>query len=117
MVIHGDRMLGKLEGKRPCKISEIGGTEAMGISHTRLGLLFVICLGLLAPAAVAWADCNATPGTVITKQNWMQYKDCFPEGIQGLWQGSLGFWKMPDDAEIHVGQPHQFTLPKPYQDA
>jgi hypothetical protein len=80
-------------------------------------LLLVVCLGLLVPAAAAWADCTATPGTVITKQNWMQYKDCFPEGIQGLWQGTLGFWKMPDDVEIHVGQPHQYTLPRPYQDA
>jgi len=102
----------------PLQNSKTGGTERMSISRTRLGLLSVICcVGLLASAAVVLADCNATPGTVITKQNWMQYKDCFPEGIQGLWQGSLGFWKMPDDAEVHVGQPHQFTLPKPYQDA
>jgi hypothetical protein len=89
----------------------------MGRSLKKLGLPFVICLGLSAPAAVAWADCNATPGTVITKQNWVQYKDCFQEGVQGLWQGTVGFWKMPDDVEIHVGQPHHFTLPKPYQDA
>src|SRR5712691_1374724 len=88
----------------------------MGISVRRLGLLMAICLGMLAPAALALADCNVTPGTVITKQNWMQYKDCFPEGVQGLWQGTF-FWKMPDDAQIHVGQPHHFTLPKPYQDA
>jgi hypothetical protein len=41
----------------------------MVIQHKRLAWLVVICLGLLAPAAVASADCNATPGTVITKQN------------------------------------------------
>ena len=48
----------------------------MAIS-TRLGLLLVICLGFLAPA-VALADCDVKPGTIITKQNWTQYKDCFP---------------------------------------
>src|SRR5216684_9080427 len=55
-------------------------------------------------------------GLVITKQNWTQYKDCFTYGEQRLWQGDL-FWKMPDDAEIRVGQQHQWTLPKPYVEA
>jgi Protein of unknown function (DUF1329) len=82
---------------------------------SRLGLLLVICLGFFAPAA-ALADCNVTPGTVITKQNWMQYKDCFSDGVQRLWQGDL-FWKMPDDVQIHVGPPHSWTLPKPYMEA
>jgi Protein of unknown function (DUF1329) len=86
----------------------------MAIS-TRLGLLLLICLGFLAPAAVL-ADCNVKPGAVITKQNWMQYKDCFSYGVQRFWQGDM-FWKMPDHAEIHVGTPHQWTLPKPYVEA
>jgi hypothetical protein len=86
----------------------------MAIS-TRLGLLLVICFGFLAPA-VALADCNVKPGTIITKQNWMQYKDCFTYGEQRLWQGDM-FWKMPDDVEIHVGRQHQWTLPKPYVEA
>jgi hypothetical protein len=46
------------------------------VSSKRLGLLLVIFLGFLAPA-VALADCDVKPGTVITKQNWTQYKDCF----------------------------------------
>src|SRR6266481_8301015 len=82
---------------------------------TRLGLLLVICFGILAPAA-ALADCDVKPGTVITKQNWTQYKDCFTYGEQRLWSGDL-FWKMPDDVEIHVGQQHSWTLPKPYVEA
>ncbi len=84
-------------------------------SSTRLELLLVICLGVLAPA-VASADCDVKPGTVITKQNWTQYKDCFTYGEQRLWQGDL-FWKMPEDVEIHVGQQHHWTLPKPYVEA
>jgi len=86
----------------------------MAISK-RLGLLLAICLGFLAPA-VASADCNVKPGTVITKQNWTQYKDCFSDGIQRFWQGDL-FWKMPEDAEIHVGVQHPWALPKPYVEA
>jgi uncharacterized protein DUF1329 len=85
------------------------------VSLKRLGLLLVICFGFLAPA-LALADCDVKPGTVITKQNWMQYKDCFTYGEQRLWQGDM-FWKMPDDVEIHVGQEHQWTLPKPYVEA
>ena len=85
------------------------------VSLKRLGLLLVICLGILAPA-LALADCDVKPGTVITKQNWAQYKDCFSYGEQRLWQGDM-FWKMPDDVEIHVGQEHQWSLPKPYVEA
>jgi len=64
----------------------------------------------------ASADCTVTPGTIITKANWQQYKDCFSDGVQVLWNGNE-FWKMPDDVEIHVGPQHQWSLPKPYVEA
>jgi hypothetical protein len=73
-------------------------------------------IALLAPGSSALADCNVKPGTVITMQNWMQYKDCFSEGVQHFWQGDL-FYKMPADAEVHVGPQHHWTLPKQYMDA
>src|SRR5260370_14514363 len=79
-------------------------------SSTRLGLLLAICLGFLAPAA-ALADCSVKPGTVITKQNWTQYKDCFTYGEQRLSQGHL-FLKMPHDADLHVGPPQPWTFPQ-----
>jgi hypothetical protein len=88
----------------------------MSSSRWRLRLVVTFCLGLLAPAAVALADCNVSPGTVITRQNWMQYKDCFSEGVQHFWQGDL-FWKMPDDVQIKVGPQHSWTLPRPYIEA
>jgi len=88
----------------------------MAMVRKTLGFTLTICFGLAASAALALADCAATPGTVITKQNWMQYQDCFSEGVQHFWLGDL-FWKMPDDAEVHVGQPHHWTLPKPYMEA
>jgi hypothetical protein len=88
------------------------------MDHSR-SLVFVataLVIAFLAAAASALADCNARPGTVITKQNWMQYRDCFSEGVQHFWQGDL-FWKMPGDVEVHVGQQHRWTLPKQYVEA
>jgi hypothetical protein len=94
-----------------------------------LGMMLAICVGSLAAVPCARAqvpfdsaaytkhgDCKVSPGTVITKQNWQQYKDCFSIGEQHLFQGDL-FYKMPDDVEIHVGQQHNWTLPKPYVEA
>ncbi len=69
----------------------------------QLWTVAAICVGLFATRALA--DCNVQPGTVITKANSQQYKDCFSNGVQKFWEGS-GYWKMPDDAEIHVGKPH-----------
>jgi len=82
------------------------------LSMTLIG----VCLFLLVSPLLVLADCNVTPGTVITKQNWMQYKDCFSEGVQHFWQGDL-FWKMPDDVAIKVGPQHNWVLPKPYVEA
>jgi hypothetical protein len=80
----------------------------------------VVAMGIVAGLAcgtpMVLADCTVTPGTVITNQNWSTYKDCFSEGVQYFWQGA-GFWKMPDDVEIHVGAPHTWNLPKPYVEA
>jgi hypothetical protein len=88
----------------------------MATVRKTLGSLLAICFALTASVALALADCKVTPGTVINKGNWRQYKDCFSEGVQHFWQGDL-FWKMPDDAAIHVGQPHNWSLPKPYVEA
>ena len=59
---------------------------------------------------------NVSAGTVITKANWRKYKDCFSDGIQAFWQGAY-FWKISEDVEIHVGNPHTSTLPKPFIEA
>jgi hypothetical protein len=71
---------------------------------------FTILTGLQSGAQ---AECNAGSGTVINQANWRQYQDCFSAGIQYLWS-QTGFYKMPDDAEIHVGQPHHYVLPQPF---
>jgi len=76
-------------------------------------ILAGVCIGWLALPVVVFAACNPPPGTVINKQNWMQYKDCFSEGVQHFWQGDL-VWQMPADTEIHVGPQHHWTLPRPF---
>ncbi len=82
-------------------------------------LLIVLCVGIAVPwtAAFAQGD-NQTipPGTKITKQNWRQYKQFFSDGEAYFWEGQ-GYWKMPDDVEMDVGQPHHFTLPAPFVEA
>ncbi|MGH7932415.1 MAG: DUF1329 domain-containing protein [Candidatus Binataceae bacterium] len=90
--------------------------EFMHASGRSWIFIIALCLGMVVPPAAALADCNPAPGTVITMQNWTQYKDCFSDGVKALWQGSY-FWKMPADVEIHVGKQHTWTLPKPFMEA
>jgi hypothetical protein len=52
-------------------------------------------------------------GTAITLQNWQQYRQYMSEGVQTLFEGRY-FWKMPADAEIHVGRTTVNPLPKYY---
>ncbi|MGH7905905.1 MAG: DUF1329 domain-containing protein [Candidatus Binataceae bacterium] len=52
-------------------------------------------------------------GTVITHQNWRQYKDFMPYGMQVLWSGKY-FWKLPPGARIMVGPFHSYPLPEIY---
>jgi len=95
---------------------------------------------LLAAAAVAWLLCplvaNAQvswseqgydslapasssktipPGTRITAQNWQQYKDFMPVGMQQLWAGKF-FWRLPANAMVVVAPTTPIPLPKQYKD-
>jgi hypothetical protein len=79
-------------------------------------MLITALLVLATPAAPVLAGCTVSAGTVITKANWRKYKDCFSDGIQAFWQGAY-FWKISEDVEIHVGNPHTSTLPKPFIEA
>jgi hypothetical protein len=88
----------------------------MGASRKKWLWMIGLCLALIAPSGAAWADCNPAPGAVITMSNWMQYKDCFSDGVQTLFQGTY-FWKMPQDVEIHVRKPTVWAQPKLYIEA
>jgi hypothetical protein len=81
----------------------------------KLGLVLLV-LTLGAPAGIVAAQPTIPPGTVITKQNWQQYRDFFSKGVQTFWEGN-GFWKMPDDVEIHVAPTKVYPLPQPFIEA
>jgi hypothetical protein len=63
------------------------------------------------------ADSPSTipPGTKITAQNWQQYKNFMPLGMQALWSGQT-FWRLPENAVISVGPTTPTPPPKKYQE-
>ena len=62
------------------------------------------------------AESSIPPGTVITMQNWQNYKDFMPEGMVTLFAGA-SFWKMPDVVRIEVGPTVIHPLPKGFLEA
>jgi hypothetical protein len=55
-------------------------------------------------------------GTVITRQNWRQYKQFMPLGMIELF-GDQYHWKMPERVQIPVGPTERGLLPRTYLDA
>ena len=80
-------------------------------------LSYGCCGALLAIVVVTGAGAQQTegsvppPGTVITMQNWQQYKDVMEQGLQILFSGQY-FWKFPADFQMEICQTHDFPLPK-----
>jgi uncharacterized protein DUF1329 len=56
----------------------------------------------LASSAAATGDATIPPGTVITAQNWQQYRQFMPDGMIVLFEGQA-YWKMPADVSMPVG--------------
>src|ERR1700676_3477298 len=86
-----------------------------------IGFLSVLVFSFMG-AALALADSGEVPleqqpplpeGTVITTQNWQQYKDYMPEWMQWLFFGQFYFKLGPND-QIVVGPPTPKALPKTY---
>lgn len=72
-----------------------------------------LALALIAPAAMAAEGGTIPEGTVITPQNWQQYKDVLPDSMQALFLGQLA-WKAPADFQIVVGPTHDYPVGKEY---
>jgi hypothetical protein len=95
-------------------------------------LLILSWIGLLlfAPAGFALSDLsgmekwlqessNASSipsGTVITRENWRQYKQVMPLGMIELF-GDQYHWKMPERVQIAVGPTERGLLPRTYLEA
>jgi hypothetical protein len=65
---------------------------------------------------LASADSKATipAGTVINAQNWQQYKQFMPLGLQLLLSGKLPTYSPPPDFQIVVGPTQSYPLPRKY---
>src|SRR5690349_5920598 len=50
------------------------------------------------------------PGTVITMQNWQNYRQFMPDGMAAMFEGKY-FWKMPPDVQMQVGPTTIIPLP------
>lgn len=86
----------------------------------KLRILAAILLLAMAPASLiaqsapsAAAAAAPPPGTRITMQNWRNYSQFMPDGMQALFAGQY-HWKMPADVEIDVGPTIVHPLPKNY---
>jgi hypothetical protein len=85
------------------------------------GFILVLVLSLVG-ATLAFADSGEIPmekqpplpeGTVITTQNWQQYKDYMPLWMEILFEGNYAF-KLAPDQQIVVGPPTKKPFPKEY---
>ena len=70
-------------------------------------------LGAIAPIL---NTASIPPGTVITAQNWNQYRDWMPEGMIKLFAGEYSL-KMPPDVQMEIGLTIIHPLPKGYVEA
>lgn len=82
-------------------------------------LLFVWALLLFAsPVFAAGPDApsgDIHAGTVITNQNWQQYRQFMSAGLIALFEGK-SFWRLPVDLQLEVGPTVSIPLPKKYLD-
>jgi hypothetical protein len=70
------------------------------------------CLAGVAKAESA-LPAEIQPGTIITDQNWQQYRPFMSDGLIALFDGTH-FWHMPKDLRVEVGPTTSIPLPKKY---
>ena len=84
-----------------------------------LGAALVLTAVCSSFAAMAQTDdapsATISPGTVITEENWHQYRAFMSEGLIALFQGTH-FWHIPHGVKIEVGPTISIPLPKQYLD-
>jgi len=92
-----------------------GGQASVPVAENQSGTQ-VVLHNFMAPGQTEEMPVPVPPGTVITPQNWQQYKDYISDGMQGFMNGSL-FWKVPADFRIEIGPTHDYqAAPEYYRD-
>lgn len=66
--------------------------------------------------STAIARDSIPPGTIITMQNWRDYRAFMPDGMAAFFEGRY-FWKMPVDVQMPVGPTVIHPLPRGYLEA
>lgn len=83
-------------------------------SWTALVLLLAVAV-FAGRGEAADGENSIPPGTVITLQNWQQYKAFMPDGMQILFAGTHAF-KLPADFKMEVGPLTNYPLPAIYRE-
>src|SRR5262245_20173819 len=84
----------------------------MSFPKTVAAVVVVLCLMVSS----VWGADTIPVGTKITPQNWQQYKDFMPQGLQIILSGT-SVWKVPADAVMEVGPLVDYRLPESWYDA
>src|SRR5713101_861667 len=71
-------------------------------------VLLIVAVFGWSPAWSASSEEGLAPGTIINMQNWQQYKQYMPDGMQEMFKGTY-FWKFPPDFQIAIGTTHHVT--------
>ena len=82
-----------------------------------LSTLFSIWLACSIIPGIAYAaesEAPIPPGTVITEQNWQQYKEYMTPGLQYLWAGTYT-WKLGPNVQFVIGPTQHYPEPPIYQ--
>ncbi len=82
---------------------------------SRTVLTLVIALAIFTGRGEAAGENPIPPGTIITLQNWQQYKAFMPDGMQALFAGAYMF-KLPADFRMEVGPLTIYPLPAIYRE-
>jgi hypothetical protein len=62
--------------------------------------------------ADATSSATIPPGTTITVENWQQYKQFIPVGLQWLYGGKY-YWKVPSEPTMESESVQQLPFPRP----
>ena len=76
--------------------------------------LVLISVSMAPIARAAGPEAGIPPGTVITQQNWQQYKDFMTPSMQSMWAGTYE-WKFSPQYQMVVGPTRHYPPPPQFQ--
>lgn len=78
-------------------------------------LVLMYCWTLLVPTARgAEPEATIPSGTIITEQNWQQYKQFMNPGLQAMWAGTYE-WKLGPNFQMVVGPTMHYESPSQFK--